>query len=53
MTHDSYNEHEAALSPLGRTLKPALLALCRWGEDFAAGRNAAREASKPAGRVVT
>ena len=32
---------EYALSPLGRTLKPVLLSLSKWGENLAAGRNAA------------
>jgi DNA-binding HxlR family transcriptional regulator len=31
---------EYALSPFGRTLKPVLLSLSKWGEAQAAGRNA-------------
>jgi len=32
---------EYTLSPFGRTLRPLLNSLCKWGEDLAAGRNAA------------
>jgi DNA-binding HxlR family transcriptional regulator len=32
---------EYALSQFGLTLKPLLNLLCKWGEDLAAGRNAA------------
>lgn len=36
---------EYTLSPLGLTLKPVLVTLCKWGEDLAAGRNTAKRST--------
>ena len=39
---------EYKLSPLGLTLKPVLISLCKWGEDLVAGHNtAAAAANRP------